>query len=377
MTTRAAWHLLSGEFPPGGGGVGEHTRLLATALAGAGEEVHVWAPRGSAGAEGFVLHPVRGFSGGGLRALAAGLDASAAPRRLLVQYAPQAFGRRGMNLGFCRWVLRRARVADEVRVFFHEPFVEFSARHPRRAPLATATHAMAWLLLRAASRVYLSTPAWAGLLRPLAPRGLPQPEWLPIPSTIPRVEDAPGVAEVRARLCGGAAQVLGHFGTYGGMITPLLRPVLASLLARPGLALLLLGEGGPAFAERLCAGDAGLRQRVRAPGRLPAEALSLHLQACDLLLQPYPDGVSARRTTAMAALANRVPLLSTLGRFSEPEWSAAGIPLTPAGDAGALAARAAELLDHPADLAAAAEAGWRLYHDRFAMAHTLATLLRP
>ncbi|MFL5383117.1 MAG: glycosyltransferase [Longimicrobiaceae bacterium] len=377
-SARAAWHLVTGEYPPGGGGVAAYTRELAHALAAERLEVHVWAPTPAPSTGAVAVHPLPGFGRAGLRALDAGLDAAPAPRRILVQYAPQAFGRRGMNVAFCRRVLRRARRGDEVRVMFHEPFVEFSLAHPRRNPVAAAHRLMAVLLLRAASAAYVSTPAWERLLRPWAPRSLGPMRWLPIPSTLPRVHDPGAVAALRAGV--GAdrpgVRVVGHFGTYGGMVAPLLEPALRAILGPPSRSVaLLLGEGGPAFAARLQAAEPRLRGRVAAPGRLDAERLSLHLQACDLAVQPYPDGVTARRTTAMAALANQVPLVTTRGRFTEPEWGAAGVALVPAGDPGALAAAALDLLDDAPRRRALARAGHDLYLREFSMGRTLERLL--
>jgi glycosyltransferase involved in cell wall biosynthesis len=369
---------VTGEYPPGGGGVGEYTRQLAQALVAERQSVHVWAPAGAEVTAGVTVHPVAGFGRAGLREMDAALDAVPAPRRLLVQYAPQAFGMRGMNIGFCRWVLRRARRGDEVRVMFHEPFVEFSLSHPRRNLIATANRVMAMLLLRAASVAYVSTPAWERLLRPWAPRSLGPMPWLPIPSTVPRVDDPEGVAVLRARLGASEAgvRVVGHFGTYGGMITPLLEPALRAVLAPPSRSvLLLLGDGGPAFAARLERADPVLRGRIVAPGRLPADRLSVHLQACDVAVQPYPDGISARRTTAMAAMANGVPLVATSGRFTEPLWSSAGIPLVPAGDASALAAAVLDLLDDAPRRRTLAAGERDFYRRHFSMDRTLTTLL--
>ena len=400
-----SWHLITGEYPPGGGGVGEYTRQLADALAAERLDVHVWAPAEAASSSGPTVHHVPGFGRAGLRAMGRALDAIARPRLLLVQYAPQAFGMRGMNVGFCRWVLRRARAGDEVRVMFHEPYVEFSLRHPRRTPIAMATKVMAMLLLRAARIAYVSTPAWERLLRPWAPRTLGPMPWLPIPSTIPRVDDASAVAALRTRLAAGAYErsepvplpggsgrgtgaqrqgevsgegqrIVGHFGTYGGMITPLLEPVLRAVLAPPSRSiLLLLGDGGPAFAAGLERAEPALRGRIVAPGRQPPRDLSLHLQACDVLVQPYPDGVSARRTTVMAALANGAPVVTTAGRFTEPVWRDTGIPLAPAGDASAMAAAVLDLLDDAPRRERLGRLGRDLYQRHFAMDRTLATLL--
>jgi glycosyltransferase involved in cell wall biosynthesis len=373
-----SWHLITGEYPPGGGGVGEYTRQLAMALAAEGREVHVWAPGGAETDAGVTLHVVPGFGRDGRRAMDQALDAVPAPRRLLVQYAPQAFGMRGMNVGFCRWVLRRARLGDEVRVMFHEPFVQFSLAHPRRNLVAASNRAMAMLLLRAARAAYVSTPAWERLLRPWAPSSLGPMGWLPIPSTVPRVDDSAAVSCLRAQLgaADGGVRVVGHFGTYGSMIAPLLEPVLRTVLAspRPTVAL-LLGDGGPAFAERLRRADPSLEARLVAPGRLPREALSVHLQACDVVVQPYPDGVSARRTTAMAALANGVPLVSNAGLFTEAVWSDGGVDLVARPDAAALAESVLELLDDPPRRGRLAAAGTELYERSFSMRRTLAVLL--
>src|SRR4051794_6314051 len=199
MTPPRVWHLVTGEYPPAGGGVGEYTRALSGALAGEGCRVHVWAPAEAEDARRVQVHPTA-FGREGLRRLDAELGAFPAPRTLLVQYAPQAFGRRGMNLAFCRWVLGRAGRGDDVRVMFHEPYVRFGWRRPQRNVLAAANRWMARLLLRAARTAYVSTPAWERLLRPWAPRGLGPMRWLPIPSTVPRVADPEGVAVLRARL---------------------------------------------------------------------------------------------------------------------------------------------------------------------------------
>lgn len=378
-TVPAVWHLITGEYPPASGGVGEYTELLAHAIAAEGGRAHVWAPAEPSNERRVEVHPAA-FDRAGLRRMGEELDRFPAPRALLVQYAPQAFGARGMNLPFCRWVLARARGGDHVRVMFHEPYVQFSLERPQRNVLAAATRVMAALLLRAASVAYVSTPGWERLLRPLAPRALGPMPWLPIPSTVPHVDDPEGVAVLRARLGANrpGVHVVGHFGTYGGMIAPLLEPALLAVLAPPSASVaLLLGRGGPEFAERLLRAHPALDGRVVAPGAQSREALSVHLQACDVALQPYPDGVSARRTTAMAALANGVPLVSNTGLFTEPQWAAAGVPLAPVADAASLAALVLDLLDDAPRRRRLAAAETDFYRREFSMRRTLNVLLAP
>ncbi|HEX5871370.1 MAG TPA: glycosyltransferase, partial [Longimicrobium sp.] len=249
------WHLLTGEYPPEGGGIADYTALLARALADAGRRVHVWTPARvePSGADRVTVHGMEGFSGAALARLGAELDRFPAPRRLLVQYAPQAWGIRGLNVPFCRWVLARRQAGDDVRVMFHEPFFPFGWQRPQRNLLAGVNRWMARLLLRAsAPRAYVSIAAWEKLLRPLAPPGL-EFTTLPIPSTIPFADDPENVRIIRDAMTeGGKHPLFVHFGTYGGLIAPMLETAIVALVARrPDARVLLLGAGGPAFADRM------------------------------------------------------------------------------------------------------------------------------
>jgi glycosyltransferase involved in cell wall biosynthesis len=369
------WHLLSGELA--GGGIGDYTRLLADALADAGREVHVWAPdAGDATLRRAVAHPLPGVGTAALRVMDAALDRYPAPRRLLVQYAPQAWGMRGMNVPFCRWILSRRRAGDDVRVMFHEPFFPFGWQRPRRNLLAAVNRWMARLLLRAsAPRAYVSIRAWEDLLRPLAPRGL-EFTTLPIPSTIPFMDDPARVAELRRRLSeDGQRPVFVHFGTYGDMIAPMLSAALKALIERrPDARILLLGSGGPAYADGLRAEDARFADAAVAPGRMDAGDVSLHLQASDVALQPYPDGADTRRTSLMACLANGVPTATTRGRFTDAAWGGSPVRTVPADPSAALADAAAKLLQAP-DRERIGRETQGFYRARFAMEHTVARLL--
>jgi glycosyltransferase involved in cell wall biosynthesis len=313
-----AWHLLTGELA--GGGIGDYTRLLADALADAGREAHVWTPDARpVQLRRAAVNRMAGVGPAALRALGAELDRHPAPRRLLVQYAPQAWGMRGMNVALARWLLARRRAGDDVRVMFHEPFFPYGWQRPQRNLLAAVTHRMARDLLRASTRAYVSTEAWERLLRPLAPPGL-RIDTLPIPSTIPFVDDLERVAALRRTLSEeGRRPVFAHFGTYGDMIAPMLETALRALInRRPDARILLLGDGGPRFAERLRSTDPRFADAVVAPGFQPAEEVSIHLQAADIAIQPYPDGADTRRTSLMACLANGVPTVTTAGRYQTP-----------------------------------------------------------
>jgi glycosyltransferase involved in cell wall biosynthesis len=97
--------------------------------------------------------------------------------------------------------------------------------------------------------------------------------------------------------------------------------------------------------------------------------------ACDIMLQPYPDGVTSRRTSVMVALAHGRPVVTTTGRLTEPLWSECGsLVLIPAERPGDLASATARLLSDPARLQYLAARSRALYAERFDLAHTIDTL---
>ncbi|MEO8521350.1 MAG: glycosyltransferase [Acidobacteriota bacterium] len=372
MTPR--FQLLTGEYPPQPGGVADYTRLVAAGLVARGAEVHVWCPgtvdRNDDGVQVHRLPDV--FGPRSRRALEAALEG--APGCVLLQYVPNALGSRGGNLAFCVWLLRMRRRGLDIRVMFHEPYFYFSLQRPARNALALVQRLMAALLLRASPVAYVSTSAWLPYLRPWGGRTLIE---LPVPATVGTAAADSELRHWRAAFRHDApgACVAGHFGTFGEHMTAeLLRVVPAVLRAAPAVRFALIGRGADGFVEMLVARDRMLASRVVAAAALPPGAVPAALQACDILVQPYPDGVTTRRTSVMAALANERPVVTTDGALTEPIWRGGAVALAPAGDAAALAAAAARLLEDAAARHALGALGRHLYDTRFGIAHTLDVL---
>jgi glycosyltransferase involved in cell wall biosynthesis len=374
----ATWHIISPEYPPQSGGVADYTRLVALGLAARGDRVHVWAPAvtepGPAEA-GMEVHRLTGrFGPRTLATLGRGLNA-AGPGQILVQYVPQGFGMKGMNLPLCLWLFAR-RPAGTV-VMFHEIAVALAWQQPlRHNVIGVVNRAMAFVLTRAARRCFVGAAAWEPQLRSLAPAGATI-SWLPLPSNVPVVDDPAGVLAVRKTVMGESGMMLGHFGTarepwiaarLAAVVPPLLR-------ARPDVVFLLLGRDSLEMRSRLLAVAPGLHARVRASGPLAPEDVSRHLGACDVMLQPYGDGVSTRRTSLMAALAHRRPVISTSGLFTEPLWRQSGaVALVEPGDAAAMVAALGHLIDDAGERTRLGAAAGALYAQRFDIAHTIAAL---
>jgi glycosyltransferase involved in cell wall biosynthesis len=359
-------HFLTSEYPPAKGGVADYTRLVARALAEREGTVHVWAPQ-VAGTEsvdaGVVVHRIAGFDPSSLREMGAQLGVLPGPQRLFLQYVPTGMGYRGMNVPLVRWLLSRP---EELWIQFHEVALGWKLRRKPHLHLVHAVELwMAAALAQRAERIFVSIEAWRQRLGKQAARAI----WLPIPSNVPvRVE--PSELE-HARTILGATPWIAHFGTYSSLIAADLGPALRELArSRTDARFLLLGRGSPVFERTL-----GLGERVVAREDLPATEIAALLKASVLALQPFPDGISARRTSAMAPLALGVPVVSTDGFLTDPVWREGAVALAPAGRPLELARLCGALLDDQGRRRELGESGARLYQGRFSLERTLETVV--
>ena len=368
------WHILTGEYPPASGGVGAYTALLAQALADAGDSVDVWV--------GGAVQPVISVrrrvhalpdSFGPLSRVALDEAWTTTPGIVLVQYVPNALGRRGTNLAFCRWLLAQRRAGRDIRVMFHEPYFYFTLRRPWRNGVAVAQRVMAATLVRAATRLYYSTENWHEYLSLYGADGTATV--LPIPATIPAGANPSDVSEFRRAVAPGA-RVVGHFGTFGEHVGSELLATLPALLERDGnVRAILIGRYGDRFLRALVRRMPAAADRVHATGALGAAEVAVALAACDVLFQPFPDGVTTRRTSVMAGLQNGIATISTAGPLTERVWRDTGaVVLAPQGDTGAAVAQIRRLLDDRAARKTQADRGRDAYERYFAMDQTVARL---
>jgi glycosyltransferase involved in cell wall biosynthesis len=369
------WHIISGEYPPQPGGVADYTRLVAHGLAQAGDEVHVWAPQCGRPMEADSLVHVHRLPGHfGPRALIT-LDRVLAqdPRgRVLLQYVPHAFGLKAMNLPLCWWLYSRRHW--NIDVMFHEvAFQRRTAQPLRHNLLGEVTSLMAKLVARSAQRIFVASMAWERTLRRLVPN-LGEIEWLPIPSSIPSIDNSAMAAGVRARYARGILLV-GHFGTYGAPIRVYLERVLPTLVQSTNVSVLLMGRRSLEFRDSLLLRCPSLAPVIHATGELEPASLSHHISACDLMIQPYPDGVSARRSSAMVTISHGRATVTTLGDLTEEYWRVSGgVSLVSADAPDSLLQNAVYLLE---DAPARNQLGQRareLYKHLFDLPYTLQKL---
>jgi len=375
------WHIITGEYPPQPGGVSDYTRIVARELAAAGDEVHVWCPNAADLTPqdlGVIVHRNLGrLSPADLRSCSKRLNQFSRPRRLLVQWVPHAYGYKSLNVIFCVWLWLRARLhGDRIELMVHEPFLPFK-RSAWKQNLAAVIHRlMILILLNCVDRVWMSIPGWEPMLAPYAIGRRLSFTWLPIPSNITDVHQDSIAESIRRNYAAENQKLLGHFGTYGRVITDMLDPVLPALLReREDLSVLLMGRRSETYRDELAAKHPDVASRLFATGGLETGELSNCISACDAMLQPYPDGVSARRGSAMICLAHGKPLITTSGALTEPIWTIKeAVMLAAAGDAECLIRQCLRLLDDVNQRRHLGAAARRFYAECFDVRHLIPRL---
>jgi glycosyltransferase involved in cell wall biosynthesis len=371
-------HIVTPEYPPARGGIADYTRVIARALALAGEDVHVWAPENARGeaSDRFEVHPELGrFAPADLARVDRLLDRFDEPRRLLVQWVPHGYGFRAMNIQFCYWLRRRARTGDQIELMVHEPYLAFWEGTWRQNAAAVVHRWMTIVLLQAARRVWVAIPAWETKWKPYAlGRSIPF-AWLPVSSGL-TCPDQTAVDHVRETFAAPPRALIGHLGTYGTPITALLSDLLVELLREiSDPRVLLIGAGSTEFLAAFARAHPQYAARVSATGALGDAQLAAHIAACVLLIQPYPDGISSRRTTAMAGLQLRVPVVTTTGVLTEPFWEQSkAVRLSAVRDWTTFVEHVNALLRHPDERTDLVNTATAFYDEMFDVQRTVAAL---
>ena len=384
--------LLSARFPPDRCGVGDYTYFLGTALARCGYDVHVLT---SVGGTDHALYPAdenlcvhRVVHRWGVRGIPEVLRCLGRldPQLLLIQYAPHSFNRRGLTFAV-NLLPALSRVSNRTRVItnFHELYIPFH-RSLKRS-LGAAWQRSAALLLALGSQSLTATALeWSRRLKRI---GVRKPiEVIPAGSNIPL---APISEEERVRLRKGVlgksdGLLVAGFGARHDRDIPAVLHGLQQLKMHTHAKLLWIGGGSPDKMHTLrieeAIRDCGLENKdVEWTGVIPHQEVSRLLSACDVMVLPFVDGVSTRRTSAVSGFQHGLPVLTTRGVSPEP-WFVHGdnVYLRPIGDRQALADGLLELARHP-DLRVRLSQGAReLYRKRFAwevIAHQVANLVEP
>ena len=309
--------MITGEYPPMQGGVGDFTRELGQTLVELGHEVHVitgrpQTPDSTPQEAGIVVHRTMDGWGWGCWKRGLALAQELGLQVLNVQYQTAAYG---MHPAI-NFVPRRPD-RPPVVVTFHDLKVPYL--FPKAGPLRWQTVRM--LARRAERAIVTNQEDYVQLETEISTKQL---SLIPIGSNIPSEPLLGYDRDVeRARWdIGPDDLLLGYFGflneSKGGEE---LVQTLALLVER-GLPAHLLMIGGrvgssdptnQAYAERVekLIATLGVRERVIWTGYLTPQAVEAGLLATDVCVLPYRDGVSFRRGTLHACMASGSAIVTT------------------------------------------------------------------
>ncbi|HSD85284.1 MAG TPA: glycosyltransferase [Anaerolineae bacterium] len=321
--------LITGEYPPQQGGVGDFTRELARALNAQGHLTQVITTTASGQRSAFnqsqedSIVVQRVIGSWGVRCW--GEIAEVAKREqfdvLSIQYEPAAYAMRiGVNFLPSAWVRRLIKVP--IVTTFHDLLVPYL--FPKAGSLRwkiveyLARHSDAVIVTNGEDRARLAN----------LPSPIPNLDTIPIGSNIdPLKKGKFDRAAERARWgIRPAERVLGYFGflslSKGG--SDLLQALKALIDQDLPIKLLLIGgrtgSSDPTNAEYAAQVDQlvellRMQERVIATGYLEPVDVSRALGACDVLVLPYVDGASLRRGSLHAAIAHGRAIVTTEPRY--------------------------------------------------------------
>jgi glycosyltransferase involved in cell wall biosynthesis len=336
--------LISGEYPPLKGGVGDYTRCLALAFAHLGHDVFVLSrPHTQETHPNIHLDahmPTWGMGAWGrIRAWAKQHQLDV----INLQYQTAIYD-------MSPWMHFLPRVSNiPVVTTFHD--LLFPYLFPKAGKLRD------WIvheLARTSAHAVVTNHEDLAKLHAIAHKTL-----IPIGSNITPITPTPAEkAQVRQTL--GADEntlLLAHFGfLYPNRGAEYVLLALAEV-RQSGLPvkLVFMGgrEGGPAKADYVTQLDAlivslGLQEAVVWTGFLSSEAVSLHLQAIDAIVLPFLDGASYRRGSLMAAIEHACPIITTQPVVVIPTFAdGENLLLVPIRDSHAIAEKIRALHTNP------------------------------
>ena len=367
---RSQIHLLTPEFPPSIGGIASHSQTLADGLREKGHRVFVWCPQYSE-IEGDYAGDVRAIPGGfcSNSLLSVGRRIRDEGGIVLLQWVPHGFGLRSYNILFCLWLWQLSKRGVPVYILVHELFRRLSGG-VKFFCSGIVHRIMTYTLLQSATKVWASSGAYCRHLLPYMPSRLSSVSLLPSFSSLEFKETPSEAYKLKllliSKIGDTSDNIVGHFSTFNPMICDKLEDLITKLYAsNKKLTFLLIGRGSKRFHQELKFKFPELACRCISTGLLLDEEISLHLQTCDLLLQPCPSGVNARHTSVMSGLANGVPVATYRSWRTERFLNCnKSMILANDEDSENLCRKILALLKFPTKLSEIGRSGKRLYYKR-------------
>ncbi len=340
--------MITGEYPPTEGGVGDFTRQLGLALQQQGHEIHILTTKSPSlpeerAEDEMIIHRKIGTWGWSIHGMLTRWLREVAPDVANIQYQTAAYEMHGAINLYPRW--QRRNLTIPLVVTYHDLLPPYL--FPKAGPLRQWT---VWQLAQYAHGAIVTNEADYRQLT-AALRDLPPVRLIPIGSNI-APQPPRGYDPAAWRKAHGFAEhdlLLGFFGFLNrskGVETLLEATAQLRADGVPAHILLIGGRTGSsdrtnaAYADEVDAQIAhlGLTEYVHRTGFSAPPEVSAALMGVNLCVLPYRDGVNLRRGTFHAALVHGCAIITTQAELM-PEQLQDGEPvvLVPPEDAASLA----------------------------------------
>jgi glycosyltransferase involved in cell wall biosynthesis len=319
--------IITKTLPPAVCGIGDHSVLLGNAIRSRGHQVTLVASSGSPGEDRCIVKDF--WRRGALDGLMRKLESMGADH-LILQYTPLMFAIDGKYQNF--------QMADfwsdcsskwKTSIILHETYFR-AWWHPPSLIKGAIEKRLMKMMMRNSNYVFTASQPLFEEIRQWF--GNARIGWLPLGSHFPfhAIDRQKMKAEAGFSQC----DVVLTLFSGGESLRKLSHYVnsVDALLSKNNIAARWLFLGG--VKEEWFS----LRLPIVSPGFLTPEDLSAWLQLTDIFLMPHISGLSAKRSTLMAALQHGLPVVGTKGPMTDPFWGELpGVVLTPMPGAKAFA----------------------------------------
>ncbi len=335
--------LLFPAYPPALDGIGDYTAHLANTLSGR-HTVRVWTGQTpNPTASEATVHTVSGLPDPAALTTWADQICNDPPDWLVVQYNPFSYGVRGYAPALAPTLdtVRTRCPGMRLAVTIHEPFMPPDTL--RMFIMSLWQRRQFKQLGRIADHLIVAIAPWVERFAPWFP-DTPCTH-IPVGSNMPHVRLTKADARARTGLSSDEC-VLGLFGRgHPSRLFDHIRHGIEQLESDGHHPLLLyIGAG----VDRIRAAFPDIR--LHCTGALPAAGVSHYLNAIDIYLAPYEDGVSTRRGAFLAGIQHALPVLTTSGPQTDAllyDAADTAFVMAPAGDSAAFARALTHIVTTP------------------------------
>ncbi|MEO1451560.1 MAG: glycosyltransferase family 4 protein, partial [Bacteroidota bacterium] len=237
---------------------------------------------------------------------------------LNLHYVPYSFQKKGLPFQMLWLGAILGLKGIPLYTTFHEVSVRYRWRKPQRIPLAWGQRFIANFLAWVSKGSFTSIGLYHRYFFPFTRRRVRR---IPIGSNIPMMPQTDNFRrKLRANFADEGTCLLSFFGRNPRKVGIALETL--TQLDEQGVkaSLLLIGGFSEEWKDKLKskASSLGVAERIHFTGYLPAEDIYAHLQATDIYLGMFEEGICLKSGTIAAALGAGLAIVGTHGDMTDP-----------------------------------------------------------